>query len=291
MTVVFFAATAHHQYTACDPEQARAAERDAVVPPPSRARVQSKGGCVRRLGLQFTQQSCRNQLLARLSADDFALLGRHLEPVDLAPHQVVFEPQTAIRHAYFLESGIASVIANVSRTSRIDVGIEVGIYGREGMGGTALLMGADRTPHRHLIQVAGRGHRIASKALLDATVASRSLHMSLLRFAHVFGTQTSATAVANATSVIGARLSRWLLMCQDRIDGSEVPITHAFVATMLGVRRPGITTAIHELEGEHLIKGQRGQITILDRAGLIRRAGASYGVPEAEYRRLIGPLS
>ena len=68
---------------------------------------------MRRLGLQITQQSCRNQLLARLSADDFALLGRHLEPVDLAPHQVVFEPQTAIRYAYFLESGIASVIGGL----------------------------------------------------------------------------------------------------------------------------------------------------------------------------------
>ena len=103
-------------------------------------------------------------------------------------------------------------------------------------------------------------------------------------------TQTAQSALVNGSSIIEERLARWILMCRDRLDSNEFPITHDFLSMMLGVRRSSVTDAIHLLEGANLIKATRGNILIVDRDRLERAAGASYGVPEAEYRRLIGPL-
>jgi CRP-like cAMP-binding protein len=98
--------------------------------------------------------------------------------------------------------------------------------------------------------------------------------------------QVAATALTNGRYEIGQRLARWLLMCQDRL-GDQLPLTHDFLALMLGVRRPGVTSAMHVLEGEQLIYAERGLIRIRSRQRLEEYAGAAYGVPEAEYRRLI----
>jgi CRP-like cAMP-binding protein len=101
-------------------------------------------------------------------------------------------------------------------------------------------------------------------------------------------TQTAHTAIANARANIEQRLARWILMAHDRIQSSYLPLTHEFLALMLGVRRAGVTEALHALEGKRLIKSLRGQVKILNRKGMERIAGGLYGVPEAEYRRLIG---
>lgn len=199
---------------------------------------------------------------------------------------MLYEADQPAEYAYFLDSGIASIVAETGGSK-----IEVGIYGFEGMGGISLLLDVDRTPFKHFMQVSGTGHRIAASALLDAIEASRPLHMFLLRYVQVFGLQTSLTAVANGTAFIGERLARWLLMYQDRLNRNDLKITHDFLATMLGVRRPGVTEAINQLEGEGLIKATRGRIQVLNRAKLLSRAGSSYGIPEAEYRRLIGALN
>ena len=130
----------------------------------------------------------------------------------------------------------------------------------------------------------------AAADLLRLVEKSPSLRNILLRFVHVFMTQTAQTALVNGSSIIEERLSRWVLMCQDRLDAMEFPITHDFLSMMLGVRRSSVTDAVHLLEADLLIKATRGNIRILDRDRLVRAAGASYGVPEAKYRRLIGPL-
>ncbi len=215
---------------------------------------------------------------------DFALLAPHLEPVDLPVTRSVVAANKPIEYAYFLDSGIVSVVA-----SRADnQSIEVGIYGREGMGGFPLLLGSDQSPHEQYIQLAGAGHRIKTAPFLRAVQQSPNLNRLLLRFVHAFTTQTAQTALANGSSHIDERLARWLLMCHDRIDGDVLPLTHRFLSMMLGVRRPGVTDTLHILEGRRLIRAKRGEITILDRTRLERLAGASYGMPEAEYRRLIG---
>ena len=100
--------------------------------------------------------------------------------------------------------------------------------------------------------------------------------------------QTAQTAISNARAKLNERLARWILMADDRIDGSRLPLTHEFLSLMLGVRRAGVTEALHALESEGLIRASRGEIIVRSRKGIERRAGDSYGIPEAEFRRLIG---
>lgn len=233
-----------------------------------------------------SQSTLHNRLLQRLAPEDFALLEPGLEFVQLDLRCVLIAANEVIEHIHFPEHGVGSVVATAADGSRL----EVGIFGRDGMSGTSLLLGVDRTPHDTFMQVAGSGYRIEAEALLRALSKSGALSAILLKFAQVFTVQTAHTAVANGSYTIEQRLARWLLMTHDRLDGDELPMTHEFLAIMLAVRRSGVTVATQILEGERIIKAERGRITILDRAGLEAAAGGSYGVPEAEYERLIGPL-
>jgi CRP-like cAMP-binding protein len=117
---------------------------------------------------------------------------------------------------------------------------------------------------------------------------STTLRDILLRYVHSMTIQIAHTAVANSQVKIEARLARWLLMAHDRVDGQQVELTHEFLALMLGVRRSGVTEALQVLEGRKLIHTARGKVTIRNRKGLERAANGSYGVPEAEYARLMG---
>ena len=120
------------------------------------------------------------------------------------------------------------------------------------------------------------------------THVSVSLRDSLLKFVQAFGVQLTLTAVCNAQSKLDVRLARWLLMAHDRIGEDTLPLTHELLSLMLGVRRSGVTEALHALRNQGLISYGRGQIAMKDRRGMERAAGEAYGVPEAEYRRLIG---
>jgi CRP-like cAMP-binding protein len=229
------------------------------------------------------QLSIGNRILASLSAGDFARLQPHLEPVSLDTRQVLIEPNTAIAHIYFPEAGMASVTNNSSGGK-----IEVGVIGREGMVGLPIVLGIDQTPYEHFMQIAGHGWRIAVQDLEQAMAESSSLHRQLLRYAQASHVQVSETAFTNANSDVEARLARWLLMCHDRVDGGDIPLTHEFIAMMLGVRRPGVTVALHVLEGMQVIRAKRGVITVLDREKLEELAEDAYGLSEAEYTRLMG---
>jgi CRP-like cAMP-binding protein len=229
------------------------------------------------------QLSIGNRLLASLSANDFASLQPHLEPVPLDLRQVLIEPNTTIAHVFFPEAGMSSVTNNSSGGK-----IEVGVVGREGMVGLPIVLGIDRTPYEHFMQIAGHGWRIAAQDLEQAMARSNSLHRHLLRYAQASHVQVSETAFANANSDVEARLARWLLMCHDRVEGDDIPLTHEFIAMMLGVRRPGVTVALHVLEGMQVIRAKRGVITVLDREKLEELAEDSYGLSEVEYTRLMG---
>lgn len=166
--------------------------------------------------------------------------------------------------------------------------VEVGLIGREGMTGLPILLGNHRTPHSTYIQAAGNGQRVSAVELRRVTQASVSLRDSLLRYVQAFAVQTAHTAISNARSRTDARLARWLLMAQDRVEANILPLTHEFLSLMLGVRRAGVTEALKTLRQRGLISYVRGQITINDRRTMERFAGPAYGTPEAEYRRLIG---
>ena len=229
------------------------------------------------------QHSIVNRLLASLSANDFASLLPHLEAVSLDTRQVLIEPNTPIAHVYFPETGMSSVTNNSSGGK-----IEVGVVGREGMVGLPIVLGIDQTPYEFFMQIPGHGWRIAAQDLEQAMAHSPSLHRQLLRYVQAAHVQASETAFANANSDVEARLARWLLMCHDRVEGDDIPLTHEFIAMMLGIRRPGVTVALHVLEGMHVIRAKRGMITILDREKLKELADDAYGLSEAEYTRLIG---
>ena len=156
------------------------------------------------------------------------------------------------------------------------------------MTGVSIVLSDDRAQNSAYVQIAGAGHILSADALRAAMTTSPALKDHLLKFALTFMTQITQTALANGRDRIDVRLARWLLMANDRVDGDDLPLTHEFMAIMLGVRRPGVTDALHRLEGDHLVRSRRGVVSVRDRAGLERLAGLSYGVPEAEYRRLLG---
>jgi len=167
-------------------------------------------------------------------------------------------------------------------------GIEVGLIGREGMSGLAVVMGTDRTPNRTFIQSASSSLRIPSARLRTAIEQSRTLQKAFLLYAHAFNIQASYTAMANGRSKIEERLARWILMARDRVDSDQLTLTHVFLSLMLGVRRSGVTVALKLLHSAGLIQAARGAIIILDRKGLEKISNGAYGPPEAEFNRLFG---
>ena len=226
----------------------------------------------------------RNLLLGRLARADLALLQPHLQAVDLPLRKHLEVRSRRIDHAYFLEGGFASVVAEGTSNGSI----EVGLIGFEGVTAIAVLLGADRAAHATFMQAAGYGRCIPVPALRDAMDQSATLRRTLLRYAHSFFIQTSYTALTNGRSKVDERLARWLLMAQDRLQDDELPLTHEFLAIMLGVRRPGVTIALRNLGSQGLIQAKRGVIRIVDRAGLEKASNGAYGSAEAEFARLFG---
>ncbi len=228
-----------------------------------------------------------NFLLSTMGADDLALLQPGLTRVSLDRRHVFVTADRPIEHVYFPESGIASVVSNLPEQGPT----EVGIFGRDGFSGTAILLGAETSPHDTFMQVPGESAmRIETDRLRAAVQRSPTLQALLLRYVQSFLVQTAHSAVSNAHHRMEARLARWLLMCHDRIDGDDIMITHEFMAMMIAAQRSGVTITLHFLEGAGMIQSKRGRVAIQDRAKLEDIAGDAYGRPEAEYRRLSGPL-
>lgn len=213
-----------------------------------------------------------NRILSRLPREDFALLEPHLEAVDLPVRKELETRKRRIEQVYFIEAGFASVVANGTGKRSI----EVGIIGREGMTGLAMLLGNEHAPHDTFIQAAGRGLRIRAAKLREADERSTTLHRAMLRYVHTFLLQTTQTAFANGRSKMEERLARWLLMAADRIDGQDMPLTHEFLAIMLGVQRPAVTIALRALVKEGLITARRGVVTIIDRKALEASSNGTY---------------
>ncbi len=201
----------------------------------------------------------------------------------LAVGEVLIRADMPIAHVHFVERGIVSLVA----VARDGEQIEAGLIGREGLVGTPVLLGAQSTPNEVRVQVAGLAHAVRVDAFRGLLRSSPEWHERLLRYAQVVNTQIACTVLANGRYPIGQRLARWLLMCHDRTDGDVLETTHRFLSLMLGVSRPHLTTELRALERAGITATRRGTITIYDREALLTRAGAAYGVPEAEYERLI----
>ena len=229
-------------------------------------------------------QSC-NLLLASLTSDAFAHIRSDLVAVDLPLRKQLETAGEQIQHVYFPNRGLASVVVQ----SRSLQQIEVGLIGREGMTGLGLALGAGRARSSVYVQLAGEGWRLGAPEFAKAIQESRPLHNAMLHYAQTMMVQLSSTVLANGRQSIERRLARWLLMAQDRIDGNSVALTHEFLGIMLGVRRPGVTAALKHLHDQGMLDNQRGCLVITSRAGLEELADGSYGMAEAEYRRLFTP--
>ncbi len=228
----------------------------------------------------------RNRLLSLLSTQDYTALANDFEAVECPRGFIIAEPDQVVSHVYFCESGLGSVIA----TSPEGQKVEAGLFGWDGFSPISVLLGSDRAPNLIIMQIGGFCYRIERSRFDAATETSATLRGLLLRYVQTFNVQASFTALSNAVHPVDERLARWLLMCHDRSDSDDLPITHEFLSIMLAVRRPSVTTSLHALEGHGFIRSERGFVTIANRTGLEEFAGDAYGKPEAEYRRLIGPM-
>ena len=232
------------------------------------------------------QSQLQNRLLSRLSSGDFSLLAGSLIAMDGPRAMVISEPDQPIPYILFPETGVISIVVQTPTGQAA----EGGLVGREGFVSSAILLGSDRIPHRVEVQIAGHGYRIEVPDFLAAVASSETMRKAFLQFTHSLIVQTAFTAMSNAIHPVEERLARWLLMCHDRSDSDDLNLTHKFMSVMLAVRRASVTTALQTLEGNRFIRAERGYVMIVNRAALEDFAGEAYGAPEAEYRRLLGPL-
>ena len=193
-------------------------------------------------------------------------------------------PNQSITHVYFPEPGVVSIVAHAPMGMRL----EAGIVGPEGMTGLSLLNGTDRSPNETFVQIPCRAWCIDADMLRRVLREHREIHDHFLLYAQAFAVQMGQSVLANGRCTIGERLARWILMCHDRADREDLPLTHEFLSLMLGVRRAGVTTILQSFGRSGAIGTRRGGVVVRDRVGLLEAAGDSYGVPEAEYERLLG---
>lgn len=233
------------------------------------------------------QASAGNLLLRALSEADFSIIEPHLLREQLRLKDPLWAADEPIERVFFLEEGVGSIVSEQEGGEMV----EIGLYGREGMSGAAVIMGAEQSPHASMVQVGNpAAYSIASDRLLEACDESASLRRLLMRYVQSLNVQAALTAASNAHFALPERLARWLLMCHDRMEGDRMELTHEFLSMMLAVRRSGVTVTLHTLEAMGAIRSARGVVTVSDRERLEEIAGDAYGQPEAEYRRLIGPF-
>jgi CRP-like cAMP-binding protein len=226
----------------------------------------------------------RNLLLRCLPPAERERLVPHLELVSFSLQQVIYEPGERIDNCYFPTNSVASLLYTMEDGSTA----EVGLVGNEGVLGVALFLGGESSCSRTLVAVAGDAFRLSAKFLKEEFAHPGPLQHSLLRYTQALITQVSQTAVCNRLHSVEQRLCRWLLLCDDRENRSELSMTQELIANMLGGRRESITLAAGRLQHAGLIHYCRGRISILDRKGLESIACECYRVVEDEFDRLLG---
>lgn len=219
-------------------------------------------------------RSVQNIILCSLPDKEYHLLRPHLEPVDLPQYEILEEPGEKIEFTYFLNDGMTSLVA-LSRDGR---SVEVGIVGKEGMVGMSLIAGLRQGTFRAIMQMSGTGSRVRAEIFQDILAGAPVLRAELSRFALMHGMQVAQLAACNRLHEVEQRLARWLLMCQDRFDSQVLPLTHEFLAQMLGTGRPSVSLAAGALENAGLIENLRGTVKILNRKSLEEAACECYGV-------------
>jgi CRP-like cAMP-binding protein len=228
----------------------------------------------------------QNHLLAALPAADFERLSPHLELVPVLLGEMLYEPGGQLRHAYFPTTAIVSLhYVMESGASAESAGV-----GNEGMVGIALFMGGDTTPSSAVVQTAGHAYRLEGRLLKQEFNRASLMQRLLLRYTQALMTQMTQTAACTRHHTVEQQLCRWLLLTLDRAPSRELIITQELIASMLGVRREGITQAAGNLQDAGFIRYRRGHIAVLDRYGLEKRVCECYAVVKKEMGRLLSDV-
>lgn len=206
------------------------------------------------------------------------------ELLDLPLGRTLVHPGQVLSHAYFPETALISELAMAGETTRV----EVMLVGAEGMVGASLVLGVDIAPLLVTIQGRGTVLRIAAADLLQQIEANPGMERMLRRYLYVQFVHLARATACTRFHVVQERLARWLLMMQDRVQTDNFHMTHEYLAEMLGVRRVGVTQAATALHERRLIDYSRGDIAVLDRAGLEAAACSCYGADVRAYRDVMG---
>jgi CRP-like cAMP-binding protein len=237
--------------------------------------------------MRAPQSPDQNHLLAALPAAEFERLAPHLEPVELLLGDVLYESGGLLQHVYFPTTAILSlhyVMENGSSS-------EIAGVGNEGVLGISLFMGGNTTPSRAVVQTGGTGYRLSAQLMLQEFKRAGPMQQLMLRYTQALITQMSQTAACNRHHSLVQQLCRWLLLTLDRMPTNELIMTQELVASMLGVRREGVTEAAGKLQQAGVISYRRGHITVLDRAGLESQVCECYAVVKNEFARLLPEVS
>jgi CRP-like cAMP-binding protein/CheY-like chemotaxis protein len=222
-----------------------------------------------------------NLLLDTLEPEDRKLLASCLEPVRLVEGQILAGPDKPASHVWFPSSGLIGVLAQTG-----DRCAEVAMIGREGLAGLSAVLdgGGAGSAHRIVVRFPGDAWRVSVRALMPVLVRSRRLHGHLLRYADAFIAELALNALTAGQARVQERVACWLLTAADRLGRDELPVTHGALAQALGVRRAGVTVALHWLEGAHAIRSERARVRIVDRTTLEAEAAGFYRPPDASRR-------
>lgn len=227
--------------------------------------------------------SRQNHLLAALPLAEFEHLSAQLELVQLPLGTMLYAPGEQLQHAYFPTTSIVSLhYVMASGASAEAAGV-----GNEGVVGVSLFMGGNTTPSSAVVQTAGHAYRLERRVLLEEFNRAGLMQRLLLRYTQALITQIMQTAACNRHHSVEQQLCRWLLLTIDRVPSAELIMTQELIASMLGVRREGITEAAGKLQNAGCIRYRRGHIAVLDRAGLETRTCECYAVVKKELTRLL----
>jgi CRP-like cAMP-binding protein len=224
-----------------------------------------------------------NVILLSASDGDYRSLRPHLEYVELRDHLVLHEAGGRLEFAYFPNRGLISLVVAMEDGKTA----EAGVVGNEGFTGIPAAVGLSRSPLQAVVQISGDGFRVEVEALQNTLEGTPNLRLLLSRYAVVQGMQVAQTAACNRLHDIEQRLARWLLTTQDRVDSDSLPITHDFLATMLGTNRSSVSLAAGILQRKKLIAYTRGAVTIVNRKKLENSACECYGITQ-QYNGQLG---
>ncbi len=229
-----------------------------------------------------------NRLLDDLPDDVCERLTSELRLVDLPTGKVLYESHAHQSHMYFPRTCLVTLLYDTEDGASG----AIALVGNEGLVGTALLVDGHRTPTRAVVQVGGKALTLTSEAVQREFSRGNAFQVAVLRYIQALIAHMAQTAICNRHHPVEKQLCRWLLACADRLGADELLLTQETLASMLGVRREGITEAAGRLQEASLIQYSRGRIQIIDRQGLQARSCECYRVVADEYRRLLSkPLT